>query len=222
MLTQETASIRILGQSKNVVASTAATVMATGNNLQITGDLTRRALVCSLDARCEHPERRLFDWDAKEVAKEQRGQLVAAALTILCAWHGAYTRIERSPLGGFEEWSARIRAPLLWLGCADPCETTLKFKAQDPHVLQLTAVVEAWDETIGLNTPVKIQDIINKGLMAPELQTALLAVAEAQGRQVVSPDRLGRWLRKVDGRIVLGRAIRQAGAVHGYQRWSLV
>jgi hypothetical protein len=221
MLTQDTASIRVLGQSKNVVASTAATVMATGNNLQVTGDLTRRVLVCSLDARVEHPERRKFDWDAKDVAKEQRGRLVAAALTILRAWHGASTQVERGPLGGFEEWSARVRAPLLWLGCADPCETTLKFKVQDPHVLQLGAVIEAWNETIGTNAPVKIQDIINKGLMAPELQIALMAVAEARGRQIVSPGRLGRWLRKVDGRIISGRAIRHAGMVNGYPRWSL-
>jgi hypothetical protein len=96
MLTQETVSIRVLGQSKNVDASTAATVLATGNNLQIAGDLTRRALMCSLDARCEHPERRHFNWDAKDVAKAQRGRLVPAALTILRAWHAVGTLIERS------------------------------------------------------------------------------------------------------------------------------
>jgi putative DNA primase/helicase len=222
MLTQETVSIRVLGQSKNVDASTTATVMATGNNLQVTGDLTRRVLVCSLDARVEHPERRKFDWDAKDVAKEQRGRLVAAALTILRAWRTAGTRVECSPLGGFEAWSARVRAPLLWLGCADPCETTLKFKAQDPQVLQLTAVIEAWKETIGLNVPVKISDIVNKAVMAPDLHAALMAVADAPGRQAISTDRLGRWLRKVEGRIVSGRAIRQAGVEHGYPRWSLV
>jgi len=222
MLTQETVSIRVLGQSKNIDASTMVTVMATGNNLQVTGDLTRRVLVCSLDARVEHPERREFAWDAKDVAKEQRGRLVAAALTILRAWHTAGTRVERSPLGGFEEWSSRVRAPLLWLGCADPCETTLKFKAQDPQVLQLTAVIEAWKETIGLNVPVKISDIVNKAVMAPDLHAALMAVADAPGRQAISTDRLGRWLRKVEGRIVSGRAIRQAGVEHGYPRWSLV
>jgi hypothetical protein len=54
--------------------------------------------------------------------------------------------------------------------------------------------------------------------MAPELHTALMAVADAPGRQVVSTDRLGRWLRKIDGRIVSGRAIRQAGVVDGYPR----
>jgi hypothetical protein len=221
MLTQLTVSIRVLGQSKNVNVSTAATVMATGNNLQVAGDLTRRVLVCSLDAQCEHPERRHFEWDAADVAKAKRGQLVSAALTILRAWHCADTRIERSPLGGFEEWSQRIRAPLLWLGCDDPCDTTLKFKAQDPHVMQLKAVMACWQEHIGANAPVNIQGIINKALIAPDLHNALMTVAEARGRAVVSPDRLGKWLRKVDGRIIAGKAIRQAGVVDGYQNWSL-
>jgi putative DNA primase/helicase len=221
MLTQETVSIRPLGQSKTVDASTTATVMATGNNLQIGGDLTRRALVCSLDARCEHPERRQFDWDAKDVAQAKRGQLVSAALTILRACHCADTRIEGCPIGGFEEWSRRIRAPLLWLGCDDPCDTTLKLKAQDAQVMQLVAVMACWKESIGLNASVNIQGIINKALVAPDLHTALMAVAEARGRQVISPDRLGRWLRKVDGRIVSGNALRQAGTVHGYQNWVL-
>jgi putative DNA primase/helicase len=221
MLTQETASIRVLGQSKNVDASTAATVMATGNHLQITGDLTRRALLCSLDARCEHPERRHFDWDAKDVAKAQRGRLVSAALTILRAWHSAGMRIDRSPLGGFEEWSQRIRAPLLWLGCSDPCDTTLKLKTQDAQVMQLVAVMVCWKEHIGLNAPMNIQGIINKALVAPDLHNALMTVAEARSRQVISTERLGRWLRKVDGRIVSGNALRQAGTVHGYQTWVL-
>jgi hypothetical protein len=221
MLTQETVSIRVLGQSKNVDASTAATVMATGNNLQITGDLTRRALVCSLDARCEHPERRQFDWDAKDVAKARRGRLVSAALTILRAWHTAGARIERSPLGGFEEWSQRIRSPLLWLGYDDPCDTTLKLKAQDAQIMQLVAVMACWKEHIGRNTPMNIQGIINKALVAPDLHNALMAVAEARSRQVISTERLGRWLRKVDGRIVSGNAIRQAGVVDGYQSWVL-
>jgi putative DNA primase/helicase len=221
MLTQETVSIRILGQSRNVVASTAATVMATGNNLQITGDLTRRTLLCSLDAGVEHPERRHFGWDAKDIAADKRGRLVSAALTILRAWHVAGTRIERSPLGGFEEWSQRIRAPLLWLGCDDPCDTTLKLKAQDAQVMQLVAVMACWKEHIGLNAPMNIQSIINKALVAPDLHNALMAVAEARNRQIISPDRLGKWLRKVDGRIVPGNALRQAGVVHGYQNWAL-
>jgi putative DNA primase/helicase len=174
-----------------------------------------------LDASCEHPERRHFDWDAKDVPKAQRGRLVPSALTILRAWHAAGTQIDRSPLGGFEEWSQHIRAALLWLGCADPCDTTLKLKAQDAEVMQLAAVMACWKECIGLNAPVNIQGIINKALVAPDLQNALLAVAEARGRSVISSERLGMWLCKVNGRIVSGNALRKAGVVHGYPNWVL-
>jgi hypothetical protein len=54
-------------------------------------------------------------------------------------------------------------------------------------------VAACWKECIGLNAPLKIQDIINKALVASDLHNALMAVAEARNRQVISPDRLGRW-----------------------------
>ena len=50
--------IRVLGQSRHVEVPVNATIFATGNNLQIAGDLTRRTLLCTLDARCERPELR--------------------------------------------------------------------------------------------------------------------------------------------------------------------
>jgi hypothetical protein len=78
-----------------------------------------------------------------------------------------------------------------------------------------------WKEHIGLNAPVNIQGIINKALVAPDLHNALMVVAEARGRSVISSERLGRWLRKVDGRIVSGNALRSAGVVDGYQNWVL-
>ena len=87
--------------------------------------------------------------------------------------------------------------------------------------MQLVAVMACWKEHIGLNAPVNIQGIIDKALGAPDLHNALMAVAEARSRPVISSDRLGRWLRKVNGRIVSGNALRQAGMVHGYQNWVL-
>jgi putative DNA primase/helicase len=58
--------------------------------------------MCRLDAKCERPELRVFDNDGVEVALEQRGQLVAAALTILRAWHVTNDTVEIQALGGFE------------------------------------------------------------------------------------------------------------------------
>jgi hypothetical protein len=84
-LTQQKLNIRVLGMSKNVETPITATVFATGNNLTIAGDLTRRALLGALDARCEHPERRSFEFDPIAVARTERGRLVVAAMTVLRA-----------------------------------------------------------------------------------------------------------------------------------------
>ena len=58
MLTQYQVELRILGQSKIVSAQTKATPTATGNDLIIKGDLTRRSVIGLLDPKCEQPELR--------------------------------------------------------------------------------------------------------------------------------------------------------------------
>ena len=100
-LTQQTVNVRILGQSRQQKTPSNATICATGNNLTIVGDLTRRTVLCSIDAKCEHPEQRKFDCDAVDIAKARRGELVTAALTVLKAGHLSDAKGAR-PLGSFE------------------------------------------------------------------------------------------------------------------------
>src|SRR5262249_42222547 len=61
--TRQKLNNRLLGRSKNVETPVNAIIFATGNNITIAGDLTRRTLMCALDAHCEHPERRNFNVD---------------------------------------------------------------------------------------------------------------------------------------------------------------
>src|SRR2546421_5271301 len=85
-LTQQQLKIRVLGFSRNVETPTSAVFFATGNNLTIAGDLNRRTLLCSMDAKEEHPERRKFTTNLMRVAREHRAALVVATLTVLRAW----------------------------------------------------------------------------------------------------------------------------------------
>jgi hypothetical protein len=220
-LTQQRVNIRMLGLSKNIETPVNSTVYATGNNLVIVGDLTRRALLCSLDAKCERPERRSFATDPLAIVKADRGRYVAAALTILKAWHLSGDIIDLSPLGSFEQWSRRIRAPLLWLGCADPCETTMKVQVVDPKVLELSAVITQWQECLGRASDFTVQQVIARALANGDLHMALMTVAAAKNGTMISPDRLGRWLKKNEGRIVNGNALKCVGIMRGYPRWML-
>ena len=96
VLTQRQLNIRILGQSRNAETPVNATIFATGNNLTIAGDLIRRSLLCSMDAGCERPELRVFNVNAIEATKANRGELVCAALTVLRAWHLAAPGTEKA------------------------------------------------------------------------------------------------------------------------------
>jgi hypothetical protein len=104
-LTQPMLNIRLLGYSRNVSTPVNAALHATGNNLEIAGDLIRRCLLCSMDAGVERPELRLFSENVIEQTHVKRGELVGAALTMLRAWHIARTKtgLTLTPLGGFEE-----------------------------------------------------------------------------------------------------------------------
>jgi hypothetical protein len=222
VLTQQKLNVRVLGMSKAVETPVNCTVFATGNNLSIVGDLTRRTILCSLDARCEHPERRHFDIDPVTVARHERGRLVVAALTVLRAWHVADETIERPPLGSFEDWSHRIRAPLLWLGKDDPCDTTIKTQTDDPQLLSLATVLAQWRVNIGVGVEQTAQQVINHAINVHDFHVALLNVAQSRTGNLVSNDRLGRWLRKVEGRVVDGLTLKRIGISSGYSLWSLI
>jgi hypothetical protein len=222
-LTQQHLNIRLLGFSKNVETPVNAAIFATGNNLTIAGDLTRRTLLCALDARCERPELRTFDIDVLETVRANRGALVAAVLTVLRAWHVARRneRVELPAFGSFEEWSRRIREPLVWLGHVDPCETITKVRENDPTRIALNAVLVQWKENLGF-TPHTVQQVIGRALTVSDFQAALVAVAGSHTGIMVVSDRLGRWLKKVEGRIMNGLMLTCSGLKDGYPLWQLV
>jgi hypothetical protein len=222
-LTQEKLNIRVLGLSKNVETPVNATIFATGNNLVIAGDLTRRALLCSMDAQCERPELRSFEANAVETARAERGQLVAAALTILRAWRVAHEREQLSlpPFGSFEAWSRRIREPLVWLGQGDPCDTVIRVRNSDPARNELQAVVTQWERYLSPEKAYTVQEVIGRAIGEVDFQTALVNVAVGRAG-LVSNDRLGRWLKRVEGKIVNGFRLLQAGSRHGYPLWKLI
>jgi hypothetical protein len=223
-LTQGELNIRLLGYSRNVGAATNATIFATGNNLVIAGDLTRRRLLGSLDAGVERPELRSFNVDVIEQARVRRDELVVAALTILRAWHVAREAGEQltiEPFGGFTDWSCRVREPLIWLGEADPCDTVTKVRENDPHRDLLYLVVMQWSKHLVLTNRYTVQEVIDRAINIPSFQSALLGVAEGRAG-MVSNRRLGRWLKHVEGKIVSGFRLVQDGIVHGYPKWKLI
>jgi hypothetical protein len=224
-LTQEKVNVRLLGYSRSVECPMNTLFFANGNNLTIVGDLVRRTLMGRIDAKCERPETRTFSENIVKTAYAKRGALVVAALTILRAWHLAQERGATSsaaPLGGFEQWSARVRDALVWLGCSDPCETIVKVRGNDPEQEALEAVIMQWKDHLGIDKKHTVQEVIERAINVRDFWNALLAIAESRsGGGMISNERFGRWLRKIEGKFAGGLRLLQDGSSKGYSKWRL-
>jgi hypothetical protein len=98
---------RLLGQSRSLTLPNRALWILTGNNVRLSTELARRCVRIRIDAKTDRPWRRaafrhpdLLRW-----AREQRGALVHAALTLVQAWMARGRPLAAERLGSFESWS---------------------------------------------------------------------------------------------------------------------
>jgi putative DNA primase/helicase len=219
--------LRALGSSRDFDVPNMAMFFANGNNLTLAGDLTRRAVTCRLDPRCERPELREFDFDPVQLVRKDRPAYVAAALTILRAYFTCGERVTCPPLGSYENWSRRVREALIWLGCADPCDTMAAARRADPVTAQLSSVITSWRTAVGVNKPLPAQalvDIANRvdlegGHQHPEFRDALHAVA-GEGREI-NMRKLGKWLAKFEDRVIDRHKIARGDGESHVVRWLI-
>ena len=230
VLTQSVVRARILGKSQAPELPSNAFITATGNNLVLVGDLTRRSLRSRLDPRHEAPETLTFKQDPIAMVRADRGKYLVAALTVLRAFHLAGKPEQATPLGSFEGWSNWVRGSLIWLGRADPVATMDEVRKSDPKRAAIAAVTAQWEAVIGPET-VSTQTLMERatasatdpfGKLAfkqPDFREALLSVAGIGGS--VNTLRLGHWLRSHKDRVVEGRKITMDGITAGVARWKL-
>lgn len=229
MIERPLLQLRVLGASKIVRIENNATWFATGNNIQLVGDMTRRVLLCSLDPAVERPELREFNARPFDLVLADRGKYVAAALTIARAYIVAGCPGELPALASFEDWSRIVRSALVWLGQADPVETMEAARAEDPVLTSLREVFRSWHEAVGpaSHTTGKIKTAAERtGLggnrLHAELYQALCAIADDR-RGGIDTMALGNWLGRHKGRIVDRLKLQADNDTHAKQKvWSVV
>lgn len=234
---------RKLGVSEDVTAPTRVLVTATGNNLRLVGDLSRRVLVATIDHGVESPERLAFPFDPVARVRERWLHYRAAALTVLRGFlaagapaHGPGT------MGSYEQWDALIRQCVVWLrdeglapvGVADPADAVARNYEADPETQKLRALVSAWHERHG-SEPIRVARLIEdangadsfefSGPGTPsESRTALLeSLQEIAGEpERINRRRLGRWIERHAGRVIDGYRIEDAGVKWKTRLWRVV
>ena len=237
-LTQDQVDLRILGESRKVTARCPAVTTATGNNLRLVGDLTRRAIVGRLDPKTDRPELRQFDYNPLADARENRGELVAAALTILKAYCVAGMPGKPPRLQGFGEWSDLVRGALMWVGLGDPAVTQDKLRENDPKLTALIRVATVWRKAFGAyattvaEAVAKAEEKKRVGTwedskfepIDPDLLDAFMAVARRGA--AINPEALGKYLGSEAERVVAletGARVRfqKEGTRQGVALWTL-
>lgn len=217
---------RILGKSEIGQVLNRATFFATGNNLVLLDDMTRRALIASMDSGVERPELRRFATKPAQVVLAERGPYIAACLTIVRAYHLAGRPGCLPPLASFEAWSDVVRSALVWLGEDDPIVTMEKARENDPTRANFAGFVSAWASEIGTGrnfemTAAKLIETANKGQQGvfqhPQLRDA---IHEFLPEKVLNAKSLGKWLAAHYRKISDGVKLEKIPNKNGH-RWYL-
>src|SRR5262249_29297636 len=202
--------IRILGRSEMPDCECHTAVFATGNNITFKGDMIRRGLVCNLEALDERPELRVFKRDALDVATANRGAYVMAVLTIVRAYFAAGAPGVCRMFGGRAAWTQLVTTPVVWLGEPGPLKSLEDIREEDWELANIREFFEVWlAYDLGLDTDHTAADIAEIACRPPapndyapqSFKYLLLRVAAIKGApDIVSPERLGWWLRRISGR----------------------
>lgn len=210
---------RILGVSKTARLPVTCVWLASGNNTRLSRELIRRTLFCRLDAKTDAPWLRaefrhpdLLAW-----AKDNRGELVWAALTLIRAWLSAGRPAGSARLGMYESWAATVGGILDVAGVPGVLTNAQAFRsARADQVSEWRAFITAW-WTRFMDKPVGVRDLYQLVTDQSLLDSVIGDKGERSQRS-----RLGRALTRSVDRVFDTHRLTAVGEDHaGCQRYAL-
>jgi putative DNA primase/helicase len=210
MISERLVSMRILGLSEVPTFENTATAFANGNNITVAEDMVRRTIGCRLDIAMERPELRKFAFSPTGLVLANRGAYVAAALTIARAYRVAgHPDVGCSPFASFEQWTSRVRAPLVWLGQDDPVASMDTLRDKDPGLAIIREFFEEWEKRMAMDVDYTAAEMVETtiNLNYPTLRNLLIRAYGGDPRNAPDIARVGRWLGKIEGRVVDGKRL---------------
>lgn len=223
ILTTNRLTDRILGETRMVRLSLRTIWLATGNNLQLGGDLPRRVVWIRLDAKMERPEERKPDSfkhpDLLGWAKQHRPQLVWAALVLVQNWILRGRNPGREVMGSYESWTAVLGGILRDAGFTDFVKNVQERRRDgDEDLEQLKRFAYAWYEkhTFQAVTAGELFEIVATSDLLPQV----MAAETEQGRR----QKLGRYLARMEDKVVGHFQIKRLAGLHrtGVRKYQIV
>ena len=216
ILSEGVADVRPLGRSETIRVRNRSFLTATGNNLVVTGDMARRALVLDVQPKSASPERDIYPFNPADFVHKHRTALLQAAFTIMRAYRLAKPSQSLPGVGSFDEWARRVRDLVAWLLAYDLSEAFQQNKEEDPRRQEDAALLAALHDIYGASE-LKSGDVhtiyttvanhkripINpKPTLAQEALHA--AIENAIGSKDITAKRIGQWAGRVDGAFIEG------------------
>lgn len=212
MLTAEYITDRILGYSKTATVCTRTLLLGSGNNVGPVRDLLRRVLAINLDPRCSTPSTITYNGSPLDKVRQNRGQYVAAVLTIISAWRrcGSLQSDVESIASFGGGWTEYCRKPLIWLGHPDPASTLISQVSHDPDSDALGRLMSQWFKAFG-SKQTTVRKAIDEADRNEDLMEAMKEFP-IEDRGAINASKLGWLLKKNANRIVNGHEFQRVDA----------
>ena len=204
---------RLIGSSSTATAPARCLFLASGNNLALSREFTRRVVTVRLDARTERPELRVQfrHPKLKEWAQAHRAELVWATLTVVQAWISAGRPPGKATMGMFESF-AEVMSGILEVngipGFLANYSERIEIDSFEEN--QLVGFVTSWFGVHGTQ-PVSSRELL-------VLATGLDLGVRDEDDQTI---RLGKVLHENLDRRFGDHFLRQARKKHNSQQWYL-
>lgn len=225
-LTSTTWKDRILGRNEMVEMPLNAVFFATGNNIVLVGDTSRRAAHIRLDSKVEKPEEREdFKYpNLLEHVRRDRHRYLAAGLTILRGFCAAGRPDQHlKAWGSYEGWTALVRSAVVWCGLPDPGDTRTELRERsDQEGRALRAIFAGIQFFNPSGSGIAVSEIIEQvhnptcreSPLCVALREALMMVCPTRGKDFPSARSIGMKLHHLQGKIVAGQCLTRGERDH--------
>ena len=230
------ATIRLFTKLEGRTVQNRTFIMANGNNIQISGDMSRRSIRISILPRSASPERDTFPFTPENYVIEHRISLLNDYYTIMRAYRLAGMPLSGLPaVGSFPEWEHKVRDPVWWLTGYDLSEEFDKNKKDDPEQQNDAALLaalrdyfgEKWFKASEADAALKraterrrhaasdaaLDELVKA--QAFEAEAAILEAAEQKfGSKQDYAKTLGNWARGIQNKFIDGFILRRQEDTH--------
>lgn len=236
-ITQQKYNGRVLGTSRTLQVENQPCWIATGINIELGGDLPRRCVWVRMDPQDPRPwlrDRSAFRHpDLLGWAKQERGRIIAAVLTIARAWiRGGRNVPDGTPrLAVFEDWCEVLGGMLAVMKIDGFLENLVRqYEEADLEGPQWGAFLERWHERFG-EKPVTVAELVeeleqNASALYPDQTLRACApdeVLEAIAVKGKGNQKLGTLLRyRKETRFPSGFMLASVGLRHRGVQWSVL